>query len=210
MARRRKKRSWFLMLARIFSIIFSPFYLPIVSMIALFTFTHLLYLPLMYKAMVLAVTYIFTILLPSLLIRIYKEYHGKKLFHLSNREKRMVPYFISIGCFLSAYYIMQAYRVPHIISIVIIAALMVQIVCALFNLVIKISLHMAAIGGLTGGVMAFSLLIQFNALWWIIALILLAGLVGTARMMLRIHTLTNICLGYIVGFVTTLTVISVA
>lgn len=210
MARKRKKRSWFLMLARVLSIIFSPYYLPIVSMIVLFTFTHLLYLPWLYKAMLLAITYIFTILLPSLMIKIYKEYHGKKLFHLSNREKRMVPYFISIACFLSAYYIMQTYRVPHIISIIIIAALMVQIVCALFNLVIKISLHMAAIGGLTGGVMGFSLLIQFNALWWIIALILLAGLVGTARMMLRIHTLTNISLGYVVGFVTTLTVISVA
>ena len=208
MARRRKKRSWFLILARVLSIVFSPFYLPIVSMIVLFTFTHLHYLPWLDKFRVLAITYLFTILLPTLLIKVYKEYHGWKLFHLSNREKRMVPYFISIGCFLAAYYIMRASHMPHIMSVIIVAALFVQIACALINLLVKISVHMAAIGGLTGGVMAFSLLIQFNALWWIIALILLAGVVGTARMMLRIHTLPNICLGYIVGFVTTLAVIS--
>lgn len=62
--------------ARIMSIVFTPFYLSLVGLMALFTFSYLSLLPWQYKATVLALVYIFTILAPTLLIRVYRRNRG--------------------------------------------------------------------------------------------------------------------------------------
>ena len=54
--------------ARVMSMLFTPFYLPMVGLIALFIFSYMSLLPLSYKLIVLAMTYLFTILLPTVLI----------------------------------------------------------------------------------------------------------------------------------------------
>jgi len=48
-------------------------------------------------------------------------------------------------------------------------------------------------------VMAFAFIFGFNPLWWICALILLAGIVGTSRTLLRLHTLGEVTGGFFVG-----------
>ncbi len=192
-----------LVLSRILSIMFTPFYLPLVCMGALFLLTYLNMLPWQYKLQISLLTYFFTILLPTVLIRMYRTYHGKKLFHMSKREKRMVPYIISILSYLTFYEIMRYLRVPHFMATIVVAALLIQIVCAMINLKMKISTHTAAIGGVVGGVAAFSLIIGFNAIGWISVLTIIGGMVGTARMILRIHSLAEVCCGFLVGLVTT-------
>ena len=182
---------------------FTPFYLPLVCMGALFLLTYLNMLPWQYKLQISLLTYFFTILLPTVLIRMYRTYHGKKLFHMSKREKRMVPYIISILSYLTFYEIMRYLRVPHFMATIVVAALLIQIVCAMINLKMKISTHTAAIGGVVGGVAAFSLIIGLNAIGWISVLTIIGGMVGTARMILRIHSLAEVCCGFLVGLVTT-------
>ena len=191
-----------LSLSKTLSMVCTPFYLPLLSMAAIFTFTHLYYLPLSYKLQIALLTYLFTIFLPTLFIRAYRCYNGWTLFHLTMREKRMVPYITTIASYLALYYIMRAMHTPSFMSYIIVSALFVQIVCALCNLVIKISIHTAGIGGLTGGVAAFSFILGFNATWWLMLLILLAGALGTSRMMLRVNTFAEVNLGFIVGLTT--------
>jgi len=193
--------------ARTLSLVFTPFYLPLISMIALFLFTYLGMLPWQYKMQVILGTYLFTILLPTLLIHAYRKYNGWSFFSLRVREKRMIPYVISIICYFCAYYLMRLLHLPHFMSDIMVAALFVQIVCAIVNIWFKVSTHMAAIGGMTGGVIAFSMVMGFNAIWWVSALIILSGMLGTSRMLLRIHTLNGIITGFLIGAVTTFTVI---
>ena len=47
--------------ARVLSLVFTPFYLPIVGLLALFTFSYMSLLPWQYKLVVLGMVYIFTI-----------------------------------------------------------------------------------------------------------------------------------------------------
>ena len=65
----------------------------------------------------------------------------------------------------------------------------------------KISTHTAAIGGIAGALVAFSGKFSYNPVWWLCLVILVAGLVGTARMILRQHTLAQVVAGFAVGFV---------
>lgn len=195
-------------IARTLSLLFTPFYLPIVSMIALFTFSYLNMLPTSFKLQVIAATYLFTILIPTMLIHAYRRYHGWSLLHLARRERRMVPYILSILSYYAFYSIMRYMHMPHFMSAIIVAALFVQIACAMMNVWFKVSTHTAAIGGFTGGVIAYSFIFGFNPVWWLSIIIIVSGLVGTARMMLRVHSLSQIIVGYILGGVVTfLTVI---
>ncbi len=183
------------------SLVFTPFYLPIVGLIGLFLFSYLSLLPLLYKLTVLVVVYLFTILLPTLLIHLYRRYQGWTLIELGRKERRAVPYIISIMCYLCCTYIMESMHIPHFMGSILIAALLVQIVCAFINVWWKISTHTAAIGGVTGALFAFGEIFAFNPLGWICLMILLGGLLGTSRMILRQHTLSEVVAGYLVGFV---------
>ena len=185
--------------AKVLSTVFTPFYLPIVGLAGLLTFSYLSMLPWLYKLFLLLMVYIFTIILPTALIRLYRHYQGWTLIELGSKERRMIPYIISIVSYLTCYYIMALTHVPHFMGSILIAALVIQIMCAMINLKIKISTHTAAIGGVAGALTAFSLIFRFNPVWWLSAVILLAGLVGTSRMVLRQHSLHQVVLGFLLG-----------
>lgn len=185
--------------AKVLSVLFTPFYLPILGLLILFIFSYLSLLPLTYKLFLLLMFYLFTVFLPTALIRFYRRYQGWTLIELGSRERRAIPYVISIFSYLLCYYIMAATHVPHFMGSILIAALVIQVACAIINLFIKISTHTAAIGGVTGALLAFSVIFSFNPVWWLCIVLLLAGMVGTSRMVLRQHSLRQVVLGYLAG-----------
>ena len=85
--------------ARVISMLFTPFYLPLVGLMALFMFSYLGLMPWGYKLQVLTLVYLFTILLPTVLIHLYRRYQGWTLIELGHKERRAVPYVISILCY---------------------------------------------------------------------------------------------------------------
>ncbi len=186
-------------MARYISIAFTPFYLPIMGLVALFMFSYLAFLPWAYKGMVLLLVWLFTCLLPVWLIKFYRHYQGWPILKLLSREGRVVPYIISIICYFTCFYLMNMMHIPHFMSSIVVAAIAIQIICAIINNWWKLSTHMAAIGGTTGAVAAFSLLFSFTPLWWLSTLFVLAGVVGTGRMLLRIHTLGEVVGGFLIG-----------
>lgn len=185
--------------AKVLSVLFTPFYLPILGLLILFIFSYLSLLPLTYKLFLLLMFYLFTVFLPTALIRFYRRYQGWTLIELGSRERRAIPYVISIFSYLLCYYIMAATHVPHFMGSILIATLVIQVACAIINLFIKISTHTAAIGGVTGALLAFSVIFSFNPVWWLCIVLLLAGMVGTSRMILRQHSLRQVVLGYLAG-----------
>lgn len=186
--------------ARVLSLVFTPFYLPVVGLAALFAFSYLSLLPLAYKATVIGIVYLFTVLAPSLLIHAYRRYHGWTPLELGRKERRMVPYAISIACYFACVYLMERLHIPRFMGGILIAALLVQITCAVINAWWKISTHTAAIGGVAGALCAFAEIFGFNPVGWLSAVFLLAGLLGTSRMILRQHTLAQVVAGFWVGF----------
>ena len=145
--------------------------------------------------------YVFTIMLPTLLIHVYRRYQGWNLIELGHREKRMIPYVLSIISYFTCVYVMERLHMPHFMGSIIVAALAVQIVCALINLWWKISTHTAAIGGVAGSLFAFSYYLGFNPVWWLCLVIIVAGMVGSSRMILRQHSLSQVVGGFAVGFI---------
>lgn len=190
-----------IMAARVVSIVFTPFYLPLLGMIALFAFSYLNMLPASYKITSLLLVYMFTVLLPTYLIHLYRKYQGWSSFQLGMRDRRIIPYVISILCYFTCFYLMNVLNMPHFMGSILVSALIVQVICAIFNIWWKVSTHSSAIGGVTGGLLAFSLIFNFNPVWWLCLVIVLAGMVGTSRMILRQHTLPQVVTGYTMGLI---------
>ena len=187
--------------ARVVSMVFTPFYLPIVGLMALFFLSYLSLMPTAYKLQVLTLVYLFTILLPTVLIHLYRKYQGWNLIELGHKERRMVPYVISILCYFFCVYIMDMLHIPHFMGTIVSAALAIQIVCALINVWWKISTHTSAIGGVAGALFVFGELFGFNPVWWLCLVLILAGVLGTSRMILRQHSLAQVVAGFWVGVI---------
>lgn len=186
--------------ARIVSIVFTPFYLPLVGLLVLFVLSYLNLYPWAFKLKVVALVYLFTILLPTFLIHLYRRYNGWTPIELGRKERRMVPYVISILCYMACVYLMEQQHIPHFMASIVIAGLVVQMVCALINMFWKISTHTAGIGGIAGALFVFADVFAFNPVWWFCLLFLVAGLLGSSRMILRQHTLLQVVTGFLVGF----------
>lgn len=190
--------------AQVISQIFSPFYLPVMAFIVLLFFSYLRYTQWTYNLQIVGMVYLFTVLVPRLAIYLYRKFNGWTRHQLSRRERRLVPYGLSIASYAVLLFMMNAQSMPRFTLGIVAGALSIQILCALITPWLKVSTHAAAAGGVIGTVMAFSLILRFNpteALSWSI---LLTGLVCTARLILRQHTLTEVGVGVVIGIVSAL------
>ena len=185
--------------ARIISAIFTPFMVPFIAFFLLFFFTYLNITPLKYKIIVLSMVYCFTILLPMLSIYLFQKINGWGIKELGIREKRFIPYGLTIlsyvGCLLTMYRI----HLPRYMSGIIVSTLLCMVICTIVNTKWKISTHMASGGMMVGGLLSYSFIFQFNPIWWLCAFILLNGMVGSARIIVRQHTLNEVEGGFFVG-----------
>ena len=190
---------YILLAARLISVLFTPFYLPTVAFIVLLMFSYLKALPVSYKCAMVGFVYIFTVLLPRMLIYIYRRVNGWTQHQMSRRERRYVPYTISIVCYSALLIIMESLHLPHFTSAIVAAALLIQVICAFVNNWLKVSTHAAASGGVIGMLFAFSIIFNFNAVNWLALCVFLCGCVCTARMLLRQPTYSELLFGVLIG-----------
>lgn len=192
---------YYIQAAKIISLLFTPFYFPLMAFIALMLFSYMRLLPIATKVTVLVIVYVFTIALPLLSIYLYRKINGWTRHQASHRTRRLVPYILSMVNYGCCLYVMMKMKMPHFMSGILIGALAIQLICSIINRWIKISTHSAAAGGVIGALLAFSLLFSFDPTFWLCISIVMAGAVGTSRIILHQHTLMQVCLGTIVGMI---------
>ena len=185
--------------SQVVSSLYSPFYLPVVAFVVLFLFSYLNMLTWPTKIFLTSLVYVFTILFPHLGIYLYRRLNGWTRHQMSKRERRYVPYAVSIVCYTALLVLLYRIHMPRFAIGVIVGALVIQIICVIVNSRIKISTHAAASGGVIGALMAFSFIFSFNPMWWLCLAVLLCGMVCTARLILRQHTYAEVGWGVLVG-----------
>lgn len=193
--------------ARVVSAIFTPFSIPFLAFLILFIFSYLRIMPLQYKLIVLGVVYCFTILMPTLTIFIFRKINGFSPQDLTERKHRFVPFILTITSYVFCLLMMHRLNIPWYMTGIILASLIMMIICIVVNLRWKLSEHMAGSGAIIGGVVAFSALFGYNPLNWLCLFILIAGVLGTARIILQHHTLGEVIGGFVVGLVCSLLVL---
>lgn len=185
--------------SRIISGIFTPFMTPFLAFLLLFFFTYLRIMPFQYKLIVLGIVYCFTILMPMFSIYLFQKINGWGIRELGHREKRFIPYALTIISYVACLITMYKIHIPRYMAGIIVAALICMILCTLANFKWKISTHVASSGMMVGGLLSYSLIFNFNPVWWLCFFILLSGMLGTARIIAKQHTLLEVLAGFVVG-----------
>ena len=193
--------------ARVISAIFTPFSIPFLAFLILFLFSYLRIMPIQYKLIVLGVVYCFTILMPTLTIFLFRKINGFSPEDLGERKRRFMPFLLTITSYVFCLVMMHRLNIPWYMTGIILAALIMMVICIVVNLKWKLSEHMAGAGAIVGGLVSFSALFGYNPVWWLCLFILIAGVLGTARIILQHHTLGEVLVGFAVGLICSLLVL---
>ena len=149
---------------------------------------------------ILLIVFVSTYIIPILLLTLLKKVNLITDYHLRTIEERKFPIlFFIILSFLIGRTLLNIRIVDLLAFSFFGIAFGLSLTYLFFALKIKSSLHMLGIGGIIGFVMIMSYEYQLNFNALLAGLILVAGLIGVARLSLKEHTPAEVYIGFLVG-----------
>lgn len=185
------------------SILLHPIFIPVIGALLIFyqldTFIQYMYQADVKKFLVLIIL-LLTMLIPSMLI-LFLIYMGRLSdFDVSDRKQRWLPFLIIQAFYIGTYYILAMFNIHVVFKILMLSAMLSVFASFIITLFWKISIHLIGFSGLIG--LIYGLAQQFGELFTLelIGLILLCGLLGVSRYVLKHHSMQQIGAGAALGF----------
>ncbi len=144
---------------------------------------------------------VFTMMLPLSSVLVMMRIGKVSNVFIEERRERSWPLLVAAAIYLlTPMFILNSPRVPAFINLFILGAAATLILALLINLKWKISLHMIGIGGLCGALTSLYVYFQEGNPLWLCIWFTLAGILGTARLLLNAHSAAQILSGFLLGF----------
>ena len=186
--------------AKLISIVFHPVVVPTLGILLLlnsgFYFSAINWEA---KRFIILVTIFTTGILPMLSVAIL-ALNPKFDISMNGHRDRLLPLVFSSVFYYLGYVLFSRMKAVPVFKLFMIASVLVIVALLIISLKWKISNHMAAIGGLTATVLALSFRLGVNPTASILTVIVVSGVVGTARLVLQKHNVWQVAAGYILGF----------
>lgn len=155
---------------------------------------------------------LYTAVIPLISILLMVALNMVSSVTMPERTERIGPLLMVMVLYFWVYYnLSQNNDIPTIFSAFLLGVVLALAVAFVINVADKISLHAVGMGGLVGMVMVTMALFGANGIavgeytlgmgLLLLAVVILAGLVGSARLALGAHDKVQVYTGYIVGFV---------
>lgn len=191
------------LVANIASILFHPLLMVTYGIILALSFTYLAVYPNPMKLMIAGATFLCTGVMPGFLIILFVKNETSGDLELTDRKSRFVPYLIFFVSIVACFYMMFKLMMPLWVLVFLAASAGSLLLGMTINFFWKISAHMMGIGGLSGAIMGICRLHQLNPYGAFMLLFIIAGLVGTSRILLGRHTPGQVYAGFLLGFACT-------
>lgn len=188
--------------SNIISWVLVPLLMPVYGMLLAFNLSLLSFTPLRAKCVFTLITFGICVVVPMLIVLLLKRAGKVEDIGLNGRKERLVPYIISIVALGVTGLFMWYKGAPMWLVMFFEGGAAAGLVNLLINFRWKISAHAAGIAGVV------ALLIRIirdgypmgGAFTWLLVVIALAGVLGSARVWLGRHTVWQVLAGYAVGF----------
>jgi hypothetical protein len=193
-------------IAKTISGIFNPLLIPTYGLLILFnseTFYSLL--PYEAKKLIFLSIFLSTCIIPLAFIPLFYFQKVINNFEMKTTRERYLPFAVIGILYFIAYMMLGRMGVPNTINNLVLAAAFIIVVILLISIKWKISAHMAGIGGLFGALIVFTFNMNTDFIPYIIATIFVAGLLGSSRMILKLHNPGQIYTGFGTGVVVLIT-----
>jgi membrane-associated phospholipid phosphatase len=184
------------------SVIFHPVFVPTMLMAFMVFFCESIgasILPKDKTTYITVVAYV-TILFPLLVVFLLWKLDFIDSMRMQGIKERIAPLIASISIYFWVFWVFhKQFNAPHFLQSMLLGVFTATSILFLINIFYKVSLHSAAWGGAT--MLGFLLLSthQTNALYFLIAIVIITTLVCIARLQLKDHTKQEVIMGLIVG-----------
>ena len=191
--------------AHFFSALLSPMLMPTYGVFLVLWCSFLNANPVGDRVAALMVVFGITCILPIVFIALLHNFKVIRDKRLDERAERSIPYVFAILCYVAAYFYLNHIHAPQWFSAFMAGGALACAVSFVVNLKWKISAHMAGMAGIVA--LLFELhsptnrLEAFDLSWILWLSILLAGVLGSSRMVLGRHTLGQVLAGAVNGLV---------
>lgn len=143
--------------------------------------------------------FLITFVLPVLNIYLLYKLRRIPSLLLSDPKHRGFPYVITAMFYFGLVYLLLDVNIWNSIKLFVFGAGIAILLTALINLKFKISAHLVGLGGLLGVLISVSMLLLIDITWMYIVVVLLAGVVGSSRMLLAEHKASELLSGFVLG-----------
>ncbi|GAA4300777.1 hypothetical protein GCM10023143_02080 [Compostibacter hankyongensis] len=155
-----------------------------------------------FRFRVLGAVILNTILFPCITALLLKALGFIQSVYMRTQRDRIIPYAATMIFYFWIFYVFRHQKdIPQELTAFMLGNFIAIIIAFLCNIFMKISMHLLGAGGLLG--MGFTLLSApyFSAAPLLMALILLAGVLGTCRLLLGAHSPRELYWGLMAGIV---------
>lgn len=189
--------------AKIISTIFHPLIMPVIGLLIIFnTDSYINYaIPVELKKAVVLLVGTSTFIIPLLISLLLLNRRVINSLEMETQKERVIPYAFTIIFYVFTLYMIKQAPIPPIIFNFIIGATLSVILAFIINIKWKISAHMIGIGGLIGALICISITLDIYITPYVIFALIAAGLIGSARLILKAHTPLQIYAGFVVGLI---------
>jgi hypothetical protein len=187
--------------AKIISVIFYPLLMPLYGMAIIFSAPTLFgYLPFEVKKLLFLIVLMNNVLLPFSLLPFFRYRNIISSWSVENRRERIIPLIIITLLYSVTSFIIFRFTIPVFLKSFIYAAFFISLVVTIINFWWKISIHSVGVGALTALVLILSLKMYSPLTWYLILVIIAAGLVLSSRLKLNSHSPDQVWFGFLAGF----------
>lgn len=188
-------------LAKTISAVFHPLLISLYGLLIIFSAPTLIgYLPSAVKRILLIIILVNNVLLPFSFIPYFKLRNIITSWTVDNRRERIIPLITTSFFYSVTVFITFRYHIPAFIKSFILTVAFLSIAVTIINFWWKISIHSAGSGALIALVVILSIKMQAPLHWFLIPVILSAGLVLTSRLWLNSHSPKEVWSGFSLGF----------
>lgn len=147
----------------------------------------------------LAIIVLNTVFFPLLATALMKALGFIESIKMKTSKDRIMPLIASMIFYFWAYQVFKNFQSPQIFKIFFLGNFLGIIGVFMVNIFLKISMHTAAAGGALGTVLILAFIGKINIMAAIIVFTIIAGIIGTSRILLKAHKPSEVWTGYVVG-----------
>jgi membrane-associated phospholipid phosphatase len=184
------------------SVLFHPMLMPLLGLFLIFNSgTHISFVPHNYRLMAYLIVLGTSCLLPLSLVPLMLQFKLIENLRMETRKERIIPVFSTGLFYILGFYLLRQLGLPAFIYQFVFGSLIALFAALAITLFWKISLHLVGIGGVTGAVVALSLIMGLGITPVLVALFWVAGITASARLYLGAHTPLQTLAGFLLGFI---------
>jgi hypothetical protein len=188
-------------IAKLVTYVFHPLLLPLYALGLIFQFNifHIYIIPDNVRWLIIGMMSIATIAFPFLMMLLFHRRGLIRSYSLLEREERLYPFAMMALIYYIMYLLFTNIHLSSIICNFLLGISLIVVLALIINFWWKISMHMMGIGGLTGVFIGIAYKYMIDLQILISVTVLLAGIIGFARLKLNSHKPPEIYSGFLMG-----------